>query len=67
VSTLKPGGQAFVGINKQHFVGNGFERALQGAVAAQLITEPTYIEIQMYDEGSAHYGDVAMVAKFRKA
>jgi predicted TPR repeat methyltransferase len=67
VSTLKPGGQAFVGINKQHFGGNGFERALQGAVAAQLITEPTYIEIQMYDEGSAHYGDVAMVAKFRKA
>lgn len=67
VSTLKPDGQAFVGINKQHFVGNGFERALQGAVAAQLITEPTYIEIQMYDEGSAHYGDVAIVAKFRKA
>ena len=67
VSTLKPGGQAFVGINKQHFVANGFEQALQRAVAAHLITEPTYIEIQMYDKGSAHYGDVAMVAQFRKA
>ena len=67
VSTLKPGGQAFVGINKQHFVGNGFESALQGAVAAQLITEPTFIEIQMYDEGSAHFGDVAMVALFRRS
>jgi len=67
VSTLKPGGQAFVGINKQHFVANGFERALQRAVAAQLITEPTLIEIQMYDEGSAHFGDVAMVALFRRS
>jgi len=67
VSTLKPGGQAFVGINKQHFVANDFERALQRAVAAQLITEPTFIEIQMYDEGSAHFGDVAMVALFRRS
>lgn len=67
VSTLQPGGQAIVGINKQHFVANGFEQALQSAVGSGLITEPTYIEIQMYDEGSAHYGDVAIVAKFRKA
>ena len=67
VSTLKPGGQAFVGINKQHFVANDFERALQRAVAAQLITEPSFIEIQMYDEGSAHFGDVAMVALFRRS
>jgi len=67
MSTLKSGGQAFVGINTQHFVANGFEQALQRAVAAQLITEPIYIEIQMYDEGSPHFGDVAMVAKFRKA
>jgi len=64
LSALRPGGRMVVGINKEHFGANGFETALQIATDSQLISAPTFTEVQIYDEGSPHYGDLALVTSF---
>ena len=64
LSALRSGGRMVVGINKEHFGANGFETALQKATASQLISAPTFTEVQIYDEGSPHYGDLALVTSF---
>ncbi len=64
LSALRPGGRMVVGINKEHFGANGFEAALQNATHNQLMSAPAFTEVQIYDEGSPHYGDIALVATF---
>jgi predicted TPR repeat methyltransferase len=64
LSTVRPGAQMVVGINKEHFTINGFGDALQSAVDGRIISAPTLTEVQIYDEGSPHYGDLALVATF---
>ena len=64
LSTVRPGAQMVVGINKVHFNANGFSTALQAAVDRRIISAPTFTEVQIYDEGSPHYGDLALVATF---
>ncbi len=61
---LRPGGRMVVGINKEHFGANGFEAVLQNATHSQLISAPAFTEVQIYDEGSPHYGDLALVTTF---
>jgi len=64
LSTLRPGGLMVVGINKEHFGAKGFEAALQKATDSELISSPVFTEVQIYDEGSPHYGDLALVTSF---
>ena len=64
LSAVRTGGSMVVGINKEHYGTNGFEAALQTATDRQLISAPTFIEVQIYDEGSPHYGDLALVTTF---
>ena len=64
LSTVRPGAQMVVGINKAHFNANGFSTALQAAVDRRIISTPTFTELQIYDEGSPHYGDLALVTSF---
>jgi hypothetical protein len=64
LSAVRPGGQMVVGINKEHYGVNGFEAALQEATNRQRISAPTFTEVQIYDEGSPHYGDLALVTSF---
>jgi SAM-dependent methyltransferase len=64
LSAVRPGGRMVVGINKEHYEVNGFESALQDAKHRQLISPPTFTEVQIYDEGSPHYGDLALVTSF---
>ena len=64
LSALRPGGRMVVGINKEHFGANGFESALQAATHSQLISAPAFTEVQIYDEGSPHYGDLALIITF---
>ena len=64
LSTIRHGGRMVVGINKEHFSANGFNSALQMATDNHLISTPTFTEVQIYDEGSPHYGDLALVATF---
>ena len=64
LSTLRPGGLMVVGINKEHFGAKGFEAALQKATDSKLISSPVFTEVQIYEEGSPHYGDLALVTSF---
>jgi predicted TPR repeat methyltransferase len=64
LSTVRPGAQMVVGINKAHFNNNGFSTALQAAVERRIISAPSFTEVQIYDEGSPHYGDLALVTSF---
>ena len=64
LGVVRPGGRMVVGINKEHYRVNGFEIALQEASNRQLISAPTFTEVQIYDEGSPHYGDLALVTTF---
>jgi len=61
---VRPGGRMVVGINKEHFRVNGFETALQEAIDRKLVSAPAFTEVQIYDEGSPHYGDLALVTTF---
>jgi predicted TPR repeat methyltransferase len=63
-SAVRPGGLMVVGINKEHFSANGFSAALEMATDNHIIGTPTFSEVQIYDEGSPHYGDLALVATF---
>ena len=64
LSALRPGGQMVVGINKEHFGANGFESALQEATHSHLISAPAFTEVQIYDERSPYYGDLAFITTF---
>ena len=65
MSALRPGGLMVVGINKEHFGTKGFQSALQLAQDSEQISPPMFTEVQIYDEGSPHYGDLAIVTSFR--
>ena len=64
LSVVRPGGRMVVGINKEHFGTNGFNASLQQAQVSKRISAPTFSEVQIYDEGSPHYGDLALVTTF---
>ncbi len=64
LSVVRPGGRMVVGINKEHFGANGFKASLQQAQVSKRISAPTFSEVQIYDEGSPHYGDLALVTTF---
>jgi SAM-dependent methyltransferase len=64
LSVVRPGGRMVVGINKEHFGANGFNASLQQAQFSKRISAPTFSEVQIYDEGSPHYGDLALVTTF---
>ena len=64
LSVVRPGGRMVVGINKEHFGANGFNASLQQAQVSKRISAPTFSEVQIYDEGSPHYGDLALVTTF---
>lgn len=64
LSFVRTGGLMVVGINKEHFGTNGFKASLQQAKDSNRISAPTFSEVQIYDEGSPHYGDLAFVITF---
>lgn len=63
---VRPGGQFLIGANAEHFAAKGFDTVLAGLVAEQLITEPTYQRIDVYEQGSPHYGDQSVVSRFQR-
>ena len=64
LSAVRTGGRMVVGINKAHFEANGFEADLRAATDGHLISPPKLTEVQIYDEGSPHFGDLALIASF---
>ena len=66
ISVCRAGATIVAGVNKQHWEDNDFGSAITEAVNAKTITKPQYEEVEIYAEGSAHFGDKARVVIFKK-
>ncbi len=68
LALARPGAPSAIGINKVHFAGQGFGPTFEAMEADGLSDAPSYAEVRMYDrDGHDHSGDVAIVARYRKA
>ncbi|MEK7295341.1 MAG: class I SAM-dependent methyltransferase, partial [Actinomycetota bacterium] len=63
---VRIGGWFVIGINAEHFALHGFGDMLAKEASRQQITPPELHKIQVYEEGSRHFGDQAVIATFRR-
>jgi len=63
---VRPKGWFVIGINAEHFESRGFAETLATTTRSGLITAPDLHKIQVYELGSPHFGDQAVVATFRR-
>lgn len=61
---VRRGGWFVIGINAEHFASRGFADMLSETVRNGQITQPDLDKIQVYEEGSPHFGDQAVIATF---
>ncbi|MEI8068201.1 MAG: class I SAM-dependent methyltransferase [Actinomycetota bacterium] len=66
VSVCRSGATIVAGVNQQHWEDNDFASAITEAVTNKTITRPQYEEVDIYAEGSTHFGDKARVVIFKK-
>jgi predicted TPR repeat methyltransferase len=66
ICVCRSGATIVAGVNKQHWEDNDFSSAITEAVKSKTITKPQYEEIDIYAEGSEHFGDKARVVIFKK-
>jgi len=66
LSVCRKGATIVAGVNKQHWEFNDFGSTITEAVNSKLITKPQYEEVDIYAEGSEHFGDKARVVIFKK-
>ena len=66
ISVCRSGATIVTGVNQQHWEDNDFVSAITEAVQDKKITKPQYEEVDIYAEGSAHFGDKARVVIFKK-
>lgn len=66
LSLIRPGGWFVIGVNNEHFLGKGFKEKLHQLTNSEAISEPDIRLIDVYEEGSAHFGDQASVVIFTK-
>ena len=66
ISVCRAGATIVAGVNQQHWEDNDFASAISEAVNGKTITKPQYEEVDIYAEGSAHFGDKARVVIFKK-
>ena len=66
LSVCRKGATIVAGVNKQHWEFNDFGSSITEAVNSKLITKPQYEEVDIYAEGSEHFGDKARVVIFKK-
>lgn len=64
---VRVGGWFVIGANAEHFAARGFADMFAETVRAGLITQPDLHKIQVYEEGSPHFGDQAVIATFTRA
>ena len=67
IPLVRQGGYFVIGANAEHFAARGFEAFIKGLAAMEIITEPEFNKIHVYDQGSPHYGDQSVVSLFRRA
>lgn len=63
---VRVGGWFVIGINAEHFASRGFANMLDDVDRNGQITTPGLHKIQVYEEGSPHFGDQAVIATFRR-
>ena len=63
---IRAGGWFVIGINAEHFESRGFAELLANATLSGDITAPGFHKIQVYEEGSPHFGDQAVIATFSR-
>ncbi len=66
ITIVRIGGVFVIGVNSRHFVARGFEPALSELRRDELISAPDLHDIQIYDKGSKHFGDIAKVLVFKR-
>lgn len=66
LSLVRVGGWFVLGINAEHFDSRGFADVLLNANGCGDIAAPVFHKIQVYEEGSPHYGDQAVIATFSR-
>jgi SAM-dependent methyltransferase len=66
LSVCRKGATIVAGVNKQHWEFNDFGSTITEAANSKLITKPQYEEVDIYAEGSEHFGDKARVVIFKK-
>ncbi len=50
----------------EHFAAHGFADMLSNTVQSGQITQPDLRKIHVYEEGSPHFGDQAVIATFQR-
>lgn len=63
---LAPNGWLVVGVNNEHYESKGFDGVLASLVADGAIEVPEVVRIDVYEQGSEHYGDQARVIITRR-
>jgi SAM-dependent methyltransferase len=66
ISVCRKNATIVAGVNQQHWEFNDFSSAITEAVNSKTITKPQYEEVDIYAEGSEHFGDKARVVIFKK-
>jgi SAM-dependent methyltransferase len=66
ICVCRSGATIVAGVNKQHWEDNDFGSAITEAINSKTITKPKYEEVDIYAEGSEHFGDKARVVIFKK-
>jgi hypothetical protein len=62
----KAGATIVAGVNQQHWKETNFASTIADAVNSKIITQPQFEEVDIYAEGSPHFGDKARVVIFKK-
>ena len=63
---LEGNGWLVVGVNNEHYEGKGFDQVLATLAADGAIQVPEILRINVYEPGSVHYGDQALVIITRR-
>ena len=66
IPIVRVGGWFVIGVNSQHFVARMFQTTLTELHSDGLISAPVIHEVQIYDEGSEHFGHIAKVLVFSR-
>ena len=66
ISVCKTGSTIVAGVNQQHWQETDFASTIADAVNSKIITQPQFEQVDIYAEGSPHFGDKARVAIFKK-
>jgi predicted TPR repeat methyltransferase len=63
---VRAGGWFVIGINAEHYSLRGFAEMLAKTAHSGQISQPDVHNIQVYEEGSPHFGDEAVIATFSR-